>query len=280
MSDRLRRYCESLAHVPEPLRLTQPIDLERFGRVRAEPSEARRVVVFGNIQGARGFEAISSVCADLGLEAELLGRHGRTTREPELALADADIVIGIGRCAIEGLASRRAVYVSGPVGTDGWVTAASHPAIEADGFSGRSTPDAFEVERFRADLEQWTPRLASQSRDLAYAHHDAARHCEALVGIWRRLAREPPRPILEAEELARMARVQAQLESRLWAFSGQAARARLESERLTAEVLRLGTELEMLKATRRYRVGNALARPLDFVRRARNSGNGRSGPHV
>jgi hypothetical protein len=279
MNERVRATCEQLAHAPRIARLRQPIDLQRFGRWGVDRAELKRLVAFGNDQGGPRLVAIKRCCDRLGIEFELIGRHGRPTRAPEEELGAADAVVAIGRCAIEGMAARRAVYVSGVVGTDGWLSHESYPAIEADGFSGRALPEDFDESRFQAALEGWSTALGQAGRDLAYRHHDGADHAGALVRLWTDLAQaERPAPPSEAAELARLARSQAALESRSGQFAIEARASRTEYERMLKKLDAMARELDALKATRRYRMAAGLARPLDAARRFRARFNGASGP--
>jgi hypothetical protein len=224
------------------------------------------VVVFGNQQGGPAYEAIRRICSDLGLDVTLVGRHGQPTATPEAVLDNADVVVGIGRCAVEGMAARSAVYVSGIVGTDGWVTPDTYAALEADGFSGRATEAVFEPEQVAADLSQWNGAMGEQNGDLAYRHHDAAAHAQALIELWGSSAAAPAVPIGPEEELARSAREQLRLESRAWDFAMQARLARAEQERLEARIARMVSQEEAFRRTRRYRLAAAIVRPLDRAR--------------
>ena len=87
--------------------------------------------------------------------------------DPVLAIAEADIVVGIGRCALEGMACARPVYVHDHAGSDGWITPERYEAVEAGGFAvstARLPPDAA---RLRADLEAYDPALGRACEDLA-----------------------------------------------------------------------------------------------------------------
>ncbi len=262
MNDRVRVALQATPASHEVVRLRQPVDVLRFTRLGVVPDRPRRVLVFGHDHGGEQLARIERVCTGLGLEARLVGRLGHTSPTPELEIADSDVVIGIGRCVIEAMASRTAAYVSGVVGTDGWVTPESYPSLEADGFSGRATALVLDERRLRSDLEAWTPELAEQSKDLAFAHHDVARHAEQLVGIWRRLG-APEHPPGVTAELARMARVAHNAEARALTFAAEAGNQRLKAEALRGE-------LNTLRTTRRYRLAIALARPLDLLRRLRS----------
>ena len=236
MNGRIERWCRSLAHRPEIVRLHQPIDLERFGRLEARSPNHHKLVMFGNQQGGPLWRGVHRACHTAGFEAELLGRHGRLTMAPEAALAEADVVVGIGRCAVEGMAARRAVYVAGIAGTDGWITPESYGAIEADGFSGRATQAVFDEGRLVDDLARFSLRMGEQGRDLAYRYHDASAHAADVVALLERLGQGASTPApAHGSELARLVRVQGQLESRAAVFAAQARAARAEAARARAQ---------------------------------------------
>ena len=269
MNGRIERWCRSLAHRPEIVRLHQPIDLERFGRLEARSPGHRKLVMFGNQQGGPLWRGIHRACNTAGFEAELLGRHGRMTEAPEAALAEADVVVGIGRCAVEGMAARRAVYVAGVAGTDGWITPESYGAIEADGFSGRATQAVFDEGRLVDDLARFSLRMGEQGRDLAYRYHDASAHAADVAALLERLGQGASTPApAHGSELARLVRVQGQLESRAAVFAAEARAANAELRKALWDLDKAVRDVAAIKATRRYRLGALLARPLDRARAA------------
>src|SRR4051794_30424806 len=111
LNDRVRRRVEALAERPPVVRLRQPIDLDRFGRLTRSSKEARRVLVLGNSQGGARHEQLERCCRRLGMSVTLAGRFGELTPEPETEIRRADIVVGIGRCIVEAMVSRKAAYV-------------------------------------------------------------------------------------------------------------------------------------------------------------------------
>ena len=275
MNDRVGDFVSALASSPEVVRLRQPIDIVRFSRWAGERPRSRRVVAFGNDHKGLRWGEIAAVCAELGLEAELIGHAGRTSAAPERDLAHADVVIGIGRCVVEAMACGSAAYVNGVIGGDGWVTPDSYAELEADGFSGRAFGAPVDAERLRADLADWTPELGRRGKELAWLHHDAAQHAAELVQLWRRLGAVEPAPAAGGE-LARLARVNQQTEDSLQALAHEAGvqrhRADLLEERLAA-----------LTATRRWRLACALSAPADrarsWLRRPRQEGSGQAETH-
>jgi hypothetical protein len=286
-NDRVRSWIEARSVHPPLTRLRQPIDTWRFAvprPVRARPS---RVLVSSNyVSGARA-ELLERACRECDLELAWIGGSSGQTSSPEVALADADIVIGLGRTVLEGMAAGCAAYVYGAIGGDGWVTPESYPAFEADGFAGLSNGDVVDGRRLVADLREWEPGMGESNRDLVYAHHAARVHAIELVGLVRGLdaaagrQAKPPREPSPADELARLVRLEWQMYGRAVGAGHEVERLRTEIERYrqaaehaearASELERIAKEaqreLAALLATRRYRVGQAIAAPLDRVRR-------------
>jgi hypothetical protein len=272
MNDRVVRRAEAGAAPYEVVRMRQPIDLDRFSPRAPGRAEPRRVLLLGNYLRGRRREALLSVCAELGLEWRQLGAHGSGSHaRPEIEIADADIVIGYGRSALEGMASARAVYVYDHSGGDGWVTNESYPLLEANGFAGTATGKAIDRDRLRRDLSAYEPDMGLANRELARVHHDAIRHTADLVGLLTCAAKPAAFEPGALNEIARLERVQ-------WQIDGRAALLRTENELLRerieqmeqdrrSEVGGLVTMIDELKATRRYRAGAWMAAPFDAARR-------------
>jgi hypothetical protein len=139
---------------------------------------------------------------------------------------------------------------------------------------------SFQLEGCPADLRRWEPGMGEANRDLAYAHHAARAHAIELVALVRCLITaagrksEPPSEPSRADELARLVRLE-------WQMYGRAVGAVREAEQLRTEIERYRQAAEQAQArtvdaqdqlaavlvTRRYRVGRAIAAPLDWVRR-------------
>ena len=267
LNDRVLQRVESLAHRHEMVRLRQPVDVHRFaprGGPRAVP---RQVVLLTNYAVGEAREALARTCAGAGLRLEHVGLTGRPSIAPESEIAASDITVGYGRTALEGMSAGRAVYVLGEWGGDGRVTPDSYPALEADGFAGFSSGGPIDGDRLRADFAAYRPEMGQLNRQLVWSHHHAMDHADELVALFRRLAPTGPRPQLPLREMARLVRLQWQTEGRAstLAAESEALRAELDREREAGAAAR--REVAALKATRRYRLGSLLARPLELLRR-------------
>lgn len=268
LNDRIVKHIESLAFHPPVARLSQPVDTLRFGPRGDNPTAARRALVLGNYLEGASAERVEHACASAGVEAVFAGLRSEFASEPELAIAESDFVIGLGRCIVEAMAGRRAAYVFGIAGGDGWVTADSYAALEADGFGGGGTQEVISYDQLARDLADWSPQMGGTNRQIALARHDAADHARALVELLLSIDRIQPAIALEpAVENARLIRA----EWRMWSNWTQSINENRELSRQNRELRdQLDDEraaYEALTKTRRHRLATALLAPIDWIRK-------------
>ena len=234
LNDRVRAHCEALATCPELIRLRQPIDIARFGEQASTKWRARRALVIGNywVWGKRNprYGIVRDACRSLDLEIDRVGLPESPTTTPETKIAEADLVIGMGRCVLEAMASARAAYVYGMAGGDGWVTPERYPVLEANGFAGTATDVLVDRDRLTEDLARFSPRMGGLNRDLAMQHHDAEPHAVELVEIFRRVERRPPPEGAPLTELGRLVRAQRESSGRTAAALGTSRAYRVQLE--------------------------------------------------
>jgi hypothetical protein len=290
LNDRVRRAVTAMAWHAPITRLRQPIDLRRFSGLGACLDAPERALVTSNYLTGPRAELIEGACRAAGLQVMWIGNQIRPTAYPEFEIARADIVIGLGRSVLEGMAAGRAAYVFGVVGGDGWVTSANYAAMEADGFAGSADRElvleAGEIER---SLREWRAEMGEANRDLASAHHSARDHTLALLELASELGPRPQREVSAADELARLIRLEWRSQGRLVAHEAESARLRSELAAREQEAAAMRDELahsreglahiseehagllaayERLRSTRRYRLVSRIAKPLDRIRTA------------
>jgi hypothetical protein len=290
LNDRVRRFIEQLPFHPQIVRLRQPIDLQRFGSFGLYPPQPRRALFIGNYMHGAQAQLLEEACRAAGMDVSFLGAHARVSATPEHAIADADVVIGLGRCILEAMASRRAAYVYGVGGADGWVTPARYAALEADGFSGQVGGTPLDRDALASDLHDWDVGMGHSNRALAAAHHGATKHAMALVELMRDHGAPDRKPLSHAQELARLVRLEWRVRAR---FAGaveentalreraekaelEAAQARASAEAHLRELSLANQRLQDLRATRRYRFACRLAAPLDALRSRFGAGRDQS----
>jgi hypothetical protein len=288
LNDRVRRAVEARAWHAPLVRLRQPIDLYRFHDYGPGRSTARTALVLSNnLKGPRA-TLIEDACRANGLNLTWVGASTHQIPTPELAIARAELIIGLGRSVLEAMSTGRAAYVYGVIGGDGWVTPERYSAMEADGFAGtaaRELPIA--ADRLAYDLGCWNKEMGVANRDLACAHHSAREHAVELVNLARNLHAFPPVEPSVTDELSHLIRLQWHDEGRLVAslaesnelrgllaereaevatLRAQLAEALATTTRLEGAARAANGQLEALRSTRRYRLACRLASPLDKAR--------------
>jgi hypothetical protein len=284
LNDRVIGRLDGLARRHEVVRLRQPIDIHRFTPRGDSRAVAESAVLVSNYLDGAERAALTDTCADVAVRLEHIGVRGRRSMVPEVDMAAVDIIFGHGRAALEGMACGRAVYVVHRWGRDGWVTPDSYGAFEADGFAGQAGEVVIDDAQLRRDLAEYRPAMGRDNRRLVVRGHHALDHARELVVLLRRLSPSPRASRVEpAREMARLVRLQWQTEQRCHVFATETAALRAETAalRLESTALReqlererrdfaaLRGELEAVRRTRRYRVAQLLARPLDVLRRRR-----------
>jgi len=267
LNDRVERRVRALELDVPVVRLRQPIDVTRF-KPRSRPNrQPRRLLLFGNNLDGERLELVTEVGDHVGIEVLRVGAKGEPTARPEQAIDSSDIVMGYGRCVLEAMACGRSAYVYDHLGGDGWVTPGSYPSLERDGFGGRASGDVIDADRLLADLRRYEGTMGMVNRDLVIGSHRAEHHAQEIVALLRTLEPAGPSPTEALGELAWLVRAQ-------WT-------ARAQIEELEAHIRILDTRLDdertataearaahaAIKRTLRYRIGSALARPIDRLRR-------------
>jgi hypothetical protein len=271
LSDRAARRLEGMALEADIVRLRQPIDFQRF---RPRPFARRRperAVLLGNHLADARRDMVTSALDRAAIRWEQLGQNGEVTLAPEDVLAGADIVIGYGRSLLEGMCAGCAAYLLEHSG-DGWVTPAGYPALESDGFAGMATDEIVDGERLASDLAAFDPGMGVVNRNLVIQHHNPFHHAADLAALLKRVA--PGRtPATVSSELERMARrlwdqqLRAQHfvreTGRLGDLANETARRAVASERRALEA---EGRLAEIKRSRRYRLAQRVARPVESLR--------------
>jgi hypothetical protein len=208
LNDRVAKRMRSLATEVEVTRLRQPIDTERFIPRGSLPPTPQRALLLSNNPNADRLEMLEAACSEVGLQLSRLGGLSGHTADIRTALGEAEIVIGYGRSILEAMACGRAAYVYDWKGGDGWITARSYAAIEADGFAGSATGDVVDYAGLVADLRAYSATMGPVNHDLVIKHHHAAGHAQQLVGQLRTLVSPQGRPRTQLQEMARLVRLE------------------------------------------------------------------------
>jgi hypothetical protein len=207
LNERVARRLRAFAGAVPVVRLAQPIDTERFLARGELPERPRQALLLSNNNLGDREAILEAACGEAGMSLARVGGQAGQSSDPREQLASADVVIGYGRSLLEAMACGRAAFVYDWAGGEGWVTAETYPAIEADGFAGRDEK-VLDAAALTAALRGYDRSMGSVNRDLVIAHHRANVHAQQLLDLLGELPPSAPRPVAPLAEMARLVRLE------------------------------------------------------------------------
>lgn len=133
------------------------VDLARFQLRSSFAPRPRRALAFGNYLPEAGcLETLRQACAARGIELDAMGTSsGRIEAHPEEALGQYDIVFGMGRCALEALASGAALIVCGYAGLGDMVVPDNYGEMRRFNFGLRCLRQPLTVEAVTTAIDRY-----------------------------------------------------------------------------------------------------------------------------
>ncbi len=272
MNDRTATRLEALDADLRLVRMRQPIDAEWL-TPRGDPHPTpQRALLLGNYLAGPARRLLVETWGEMGVELVQVGSATRPTLQPQADIAAADIVVGKGRAVLDAMACGRPAYVYDVFGADGWVTAESYPAIEANGFAGLAFPEVVDAARLREDLASYDRDMGGLNRQLILEHHDARLHATGLSELCHQLAPHVVRGADGARELARQVRLRwraevevinlqsslRQVTTELATARDDLGRAERDRDKARARGRRVAAREKVLRQGRWVRLGEAL----------------------
>jgi hypothetical protein len=157
-----------------------------------------RVLVLSNDYPPAMRDTVEAACAMAGVEVEHVGLPENRQRDVKPAIERADLVITLGRGAIQAMAMERNVLVLSPRGGDGLVDERSFFEFRQRNFSGRTAQIAFTPETLAAELLRYDPALGRQLSALVKAENAESSIVEAARQELAHADTSPPPPEFSA----------------------------------------------------------------------------------
>ena len=178
---RLRQSVMAERGVPI-VRLTQPAELRAPSAPAPNllPAVPRHAVVVAHRLTTRR-EPLLEALRGRGIDVSAVGGADHDDDVLNRLLA-ADIVIGIGRVIVEGMAAGRACLVFDEVGGADWLTPRNYAEFEATGFL-HGPGAALAPEDLGALIDGYRPELGRAGRELILRNHAPAVHAARLLEL-------------------------------------------------------------------------------------------------
>ncbi len=253
-----RVQASAWADTGKVVRLHQPIAIPHDDpALPALPARPGRGVLLGARTGPIA-PLLQAACDALGIELGQAGGPDMIRENLSPVLMQADIVFGVGRTLLEGLALGRAGFLIDDRGMGGFIDAENYARFEAGAFA-TFDPEPTSVAGLIERIERYEPSLGRVGRELIRQHHRARQHALDLVEAYRAAIELGPPPKILLEPLCALASQQADdlflLQRRdraiQWAVAeSERQRADTEAARSVLEASQRSLEAELQRSER------------------------------
>jgi glycosyltransferase involved in cell wall biosynthesis len=169
-------------------------DIKRFESLPEANAQPKQFLINTNYAGVEdpAVQLIRATAKIMGVKVAAIGMNFSQNMNPESAIKDCDVVFGMGRSVLEGVAAGRLGIVLGRWGYGGVITEASVKEIRAKNFSGRNstsqdlpTPEdlAKQINEFyQPTILEWGKTYIARDHNVAFAVDQFLRIAKELTG--------------------------------------------------------------------------------------------------
>ncbi len=215
-----RLVVDALVPQDQTLIIPNAVDLGRFEPRRRLPDRARTALVFSNYATRGGrLEVIREACAAEGLCLEVAGSGvDAEWTEPERRLAEFDIVLAKGRCALEAMAAGCAVVLCDRQGLGPMVRRREVDELREWNFGARCLQHPLEPNGIRRELAAYDAEDAGRVSEFIRTHASLERAVTSYAALYQDVVSGPLQggePVRVGAAVESLAKELGALESRL-----------------------------------------------------------------
>jgi hypothetical protein len=204
VSDEVVAYLQQHHRIEEPVLIRNGVDLERFASRKPISDQLKTVLIISNRITGEVIKPLLEAAAKKNLQVLHIGMGSQSVWETEDVIAEADMVVSLGRGALESMACGRAVCIYDIHGGDGLITEESYPEIRKHNFSGRRFANRYSEENFIEIFEAYSPEMGTINRNIAEENHSLASMLDSFEDLYRKAVAKqvlPAEPICAKELL-------------------------------------------------------------------------------
>ena len=170
-------------------------DVNKFSSLRPANDTPKRFLINTNYAGKDdpSIDVIRQAARHFGAKLAAIGENFTQTADISRAIEDSDVVFGMGRSVLEGVAAGRLGIVHGRWGTGGPINAGTINNIRFCNFSGRNRLDgkcATTEEIIAMVKENYNPTVLEWGKKYIASDHNAVFATEQYINIARELTGE------------------------------------------------------------------------------------------
>lgn len=151
------------------------IDCERFKMIRPANKTIKDILILSNKQGpgSNVFKALYEICKECKINLTVLGlQFGTAQWNVEKFINMNDLVVSIGRGALEAMACERNVLICDYSGMDGMISEKNYNEIKKNNFSGRKFRMLPLKSAILIEIDKYDRLQGKKNRSLILDNHD------------------------------------------------------------------------------------------------------------
>jgi len=160
------------------------VDIERFKPQTPISLKLKNVLVISNHYHKEHEDIILEACRQLDLHLEIIGQKTKPVWDVENHINKSDLVISLGRGALQGMACNREVIVFDYNGSDGLIRKENYFEIRKNNFSGRRFCYSYSTDQLIEEMKKYNPDLANKNRDLILQSHNLIDASDKFIAIY------------------------------------------------------------------------------------------------
>lgn len=187
-------------------------DLDKF-QAKRKISKAPKCILFNSNYASSGdpqVEVIREVSKHYGAKVIAIGENFTFSIDVMQAIEDADIVVGMGRSVLEGVAAGRLGIVHGRWGTGGVIHKGNIQELASCNFSGRNSKGLFytkedfirEIDaRYNQETIEWGVNYMKREHNVVHAANEIITIARSLLGQDINASKDTRRPYRRAKDI-------------------------------------------------------------------------------
>jgi GT2 family glycosyltransferase/spore maturation protein CgeB len=163
------------------------IDFDRFYS-QYEPNEKlKKILVLSNHYREDIKKVIETACEELNIEVKHAGRPDNPVDDVENWINQSDLVVTLGRGALEAMACGRNVLVYDINGADGMITKENFYKLRENSFSGRTYRKKLTINSFKKELLKYDKSRGKKLGELVAKEHSPEKIVADFEDIYRKV---------------------------------------------------------------------------------------------
>ncbi len=158
------------------------VDTNRFNIEKKINKKLKKVLFISSRYTQNVLKNIQDACLDMNLQLTILGKN-KKDYSVEKYINNADLVISLGRGAIEGLSCGRPVIVYDYQGGDGIITTNNFKQIEKNNFSGRRYKKKFTKKDLINEFKKYNTISSNEMRNIALINFNVKIESQKILDI-------------------------------------------------------------------------------------------------